>query len=545
MIRRFVFFLLFLTAVTLGIAALCSLSPVQARNGGRLVQADSNIDASTGITLLPTSANFGFEPLGLISAGQKFTVTNNSAAALTIRGVKVTTGFSRFNTCPSTLDVGASCTVTVTFVPSSGGPITGTLSILDSDPSSPQIATLTGTGLGPGVLGGPLGGLSSDQTGIFNSGFTTFIIKWDPFKGLGPVYTQAGCFTCHGGGIDKPSGIPGNTSPNTGTRYGKFNPDETFNYLDGTGTFPENEGGPILHPQTVASLPRRSACKVTGEVVPADATVISLLRSPQLFGMGLIDSIPEATILANQGDKGMGINGVANMVPDENGQLHAGRFGHKASVPNLLFFTITAMFNELGITSPLFPNQHIPSGNQIINPGCQMDANNPEDPAGVSSVSIYQYQAMLGPAPTQPPGPAAQAGKIVFESIGCNLCHTETMQTDPTATIFTDLNGSNMGTVNALANQTVSLYSDLLVHDMGPGLAGGIPLGQASLTHWRTAPLWGLSTRLPSGLLHDMRAKSADAAIQAHGGEATTVINNYIGLSTADRTNLFAFLKSL
>jgi CxxC motif-containing protein (DUF1111 family) len=91
----------------------------------------------------------------------------------------------------------------------------------------------------------------------------------------------------------------------------------------------------------------------------------------------------------------------------------------------------------------------------------------------------------------------------------------------------------------------VSLYSDLLVHDMGPGLAGGIPLGQASLTHWRTAPLWGLSTRLPSGLLHDMRAKSADAAIRAHGGEATTVINNYISLSTADRTNLFAFLKSL
>jgi CxxC motif-containing protein (DUF1111 family) len=195
------------------------------------------------------------------------------------------------------------------------------------------------------------------------------------------------------------------------------------------------------------------------------------------------------------------------MVPDENGQVHAGRFGHKASVPNLLFFTITAMFNELGITSPLFPNQHIPSGNQIINPGCQMDANNPEDPAGVSSVSIYQYQAMLGPAPTQPPGPAAQAGQIVFESIGCNLCHTETMQTDPAATIFTDLNGGNMGTVNALANQTVSLYSDLLVHDM--------------------------------------RAKSADAAIRTHGGEATTVINNYISLSTADRTNLFAFLKSL
>src|SRR6267378_982045 len=138
--RHLVFFLLVATAVTLGIAALYFLSPVQAQNGGRLVRVSSNVDTSAGITLLPTSANFSVEPLGLMSPGQKFTVTNNSAAALTIRGVKVTTGFSRFNTCPSTLDVGASCVITVNFVPSAGGPITGTLSILDLDPSSPQIA---------------------------------------------------------------------------------------------------------------------------------------------------------------------------------------------------------------------------------------------------------------------------------------------------------------------------------------------------------------------------------------------------------------------
>jgi CxxC motif-containing protein (DUF1111 family) len=544
-IHRFVFSLLLASAITLGVAALYFLSSVQAQNRSRLLYVGSNIETSTGVTLSPMSANFNAEPLGLKVPAQKFTLTNNGATALTITSIQVTSGFSRFNTCPSTLDVGASCTVSVNFVPSTGGPITGTLTIIDTDPTSPQVATLTGTGLAPGVLGGPLANLSSTQSSIFNAGFLTFIIKWDPFRGLGPVYTQAGCFTCHGGGIAKPSGIPGNTSSNTGTRYGKFNPDGTFNYLDGTGTFPENDGGPTLHPQTVASLPRRSACKVTGEVVPPDATVVSLIRSPQLFGMGLIDSIPEATILANQGDKGMGINGVANMVPDQNGQLHAGRFGQKASVPNLLFFTISAMFNELGITSPIFPNEHIPSGNQIINSGCEMDANNPEDPAGVNSVLIYQYQALLGPAPTQPLSASAQAGKIVFENIGCNLCHVETMQSDASATVFTDLNGGNMGTVGALANQPVALYSDLLLHDMGPSLAGGIPLGQATLTQWRTTPLWGLSTRLTLGLLHDMRAKGPDNAIRAHGGEATDVINNYVNLSSTDHANLFAFLKSL
>lgn len=545
MIRHLGFSLLLVSAVTLVVASLYFLSPVQAQHPSRLVHPGSNIETSTGVTLSPMSANFNAMPLGLKGPAQKFTVTNNGATALTIIGVQVTAGFSRFNTCPSTLDVGASCTVSVTFVPSTGGLISGTLSIIDTDPTGPQVATLTGTGLGPGVLGGPQANLSSTQSNIFNAGFLTFIIKWDPFRGLGPVYTQAGCFTCHGGGIAKPSGIPGDTSSNTGTRYGKFNPDGTFNYLDGSGAFPENEGGPTLHPQTVASFPKLTGCKVTGEVVPTDATVVSLIRSPQLFGVGLIDSIPEATILANQGAKGMGINGVANMVPDQNGQLHAGRFGQKASVPNLLFFTVSAMFNELGITSPLFPNEHIPSGNQIINSGCEMDVNNPQDPNGVSSVSIYQYQALLGPAPTQPLSPSAQAGKIVFENIGCNLCHVETMQTDPNATVSTDLNGGNMGTVNALANQPVALYSDLLVHDMGPGLSGGIPLGQASLTQWRTAPLWGLSTRLTLGLLHDMRAKGADNAIRAHGGEATQVIDNYVNLPSTDHSNLFAFLKSL
>ncbi len=395
-------------------------------------------------------------------------------------------------------------------------------------------------------LGSPLPGLTSDQSTLFNQGLSTFDTKWDAFRGLGPVFTQAACFTCHGGGVSSPTGVPGQSSSVRGTRYGKWNPDGTFNYLDGTGTSPENEGGPILHNQTVAQFVNHMPhCHIPGEVVPSDATVVNQIRSPQLFGLGLIDSIPESAILANAVDRGLGIKGVANMVPDQFGNLHVGRFGQKASVPNLLFFTVSAMFNELGITTPIFPNEHLPQGIGPIPSACESSPNSPQDTDGANSVSIYHFEVFLAPNTPLALTPAAQVGQSLFESIGCNLCHVEHMQTDPNATVSTDLNGGNLGPVAVLGNQTASLYSDLLLHDMGPGLSGGIPLGQATLTQWRTTPLWGLSSRRTFGFLHDGRTTSVDLAIRAHGGEASQVITNYSGLSSINRSDLLAFLNTL
>ena len=121
-----------------------------------------------------------------------------------------------------------------------------------------------------GQLGGPYVGLTSGQTNLFTRGYDTFAIKWDPIRGLGPVFTQAGCFNCHGGGNNvitqcsfNPPGVAcvyGGSSNLLGTRYGKFNSDGTFNFLDGTGTFPENEGGPIVHGQTVAQFDTLAGC---------------------------------------------------------------------------------------------------------------------------------------------------------------------------------------------------------------------------------------------------------------------------------------------
>ena len=134
-----------------------------------------------------------------------------------------------------------------------------------------------------GQLGGPLIGLSTSQASLWTTGYFTFNIKWDPSRGLGPVFTQTACFNCHGGGNDtitdckfNPPGVAcvaGGSSNILGTRYGKFNSDGSFNYLDGTGTFPENEGGPVMHGQTVSQFNTISGCStMTIAASPTGAT---------------------------------------------------------------------------------------------------------------------------------------------------------------------------------------------------------------------------------------------------------------------------------
>jgi hypothetical protein len=455
------------------------------------------------------------------------------------------------------------------------------------------------------------------------------------------VFTGAACFNCHGGGDNvitqcefNPPGVAcvaGGSSVLLGTRFGKWNGDGTFNYLDGTGTFPENEGGPVLHFQSVSEFGATPGCNqmtvaaapagasesgntvtitttsphgfaagqraqlanvgsatgayngiftilavptsntftytdsVSGlapsgggiaennpvEVVPADAAVVNKLRSPELYGLGLIDSILESTIQANQtaqcANKGTtGICGVTNMVPDQNGNVHIGRFGQKDNVPNLLMFTANAFNNELGITNAYFPVKHLPQG--LPYPAaCAPDQNNPNDVSGDNMLEVYQFNELLAPVIPNNPNPA---GKKVFENTGCNICHTESMTTGPNIKLLLSLSGTLSGVVAPLSNATANLYSDMLLHDMGPGLSGGIPFqpdmqGQATLTQWRTAPLWGLSTRLQIGFLHDNRTTDLNAAILDHGGEASKVIETYKGLLPNDKSNLIAFLSSL
>ncbi|MFZ0732922.1 MAG: di-heme oxidoredictase family protein [Candidatus Sulfotelmatobacter sp.] len=487
-----------------------------------------------------------------------------------------------------------------------------------------------------GQFGGPLAGLSTSMTNLFNGGYGTFVIKWDPIRGLGPDSTQTGCFTCHGAGVDVLTGTAGDTSTTAGTRYGKWNSDNTFNYLDGTGTFPEDEGGPVMHGISNAAfgtLPGCSQVKVASngatesgttvtittttnhgfkkgqevqvlgvgvsgyngqfaivsvpsnttftytntnsalassgggtaqnlphEVVPADATVVSTVRSTQLFGLGLVDNIPDADILANAAaSKQFGITGVANMIADENGVIRPGKFGQKLDAVSVFQFTANAEFNELGITTSnsLFgaagefnPTEHNPQG-LAFPTACQPDTHAPQDVSQANMIKMTQFESLLAPIPPAPPTSQTTAGKTVFESTGCNICHIETYTTQQNVKLRTT-SGGQTSVIPSLSNVTFSPYSDFLLHDMGSGDSGGIPFiphgtGQASLTMWRSAPLWGLSNILAKegGLMHDMTSTSIDAAIRRHGGEASQVVSNYKALSKTDSANLLAFLNSL
>ena len=296
------------------------------------------------------------------------------------------------------------------------------------------------------------------------------------------------------------------------------------------------------------------------EVVPADATVNNEVRSPQLFGFGLIDNIPDSAILANVATgKPFGIAGVANMVPDESGVVRPGKFGQKLDSVSLFQFTANAEFNELGITtdaslfgiSSMFnQTEHNPQG--LAYPtACQPDANAPQDVKQVNMIKMTEFQALLAPLPPAAPTSQTTAGETVFETIGCNVCHIQSFTTQQNVTLPA-INGSRTPVVAALSNVTFNPYSDFLLHDMGTGDPGGIPYqphgtGQATLTMWRTSPLWGLSNVLlkAGGLMHDNTSTTIDAAIRRHGGEAATVVGNYTALNSTDSANLLAFLGSL
>lgn len=491
-----------------------------------------------------------------------------------------------------------------------------------------------------GEFGGPLAGLNTTITDLFNGGYNTFVIKWDPVRGLGPVSTQTGCFDCHGTGTDVLTGTAGDTSSTTGTRYGKWNPDNTFNYLDGSGEtkYAENEGGPILHgisnaafgtlpgcnqmvvaaspggavevgktvtittteahgfkvgqtaqilnvpvsgyngQFTIVSVPSTTTFTYTNtvsgladsgsgtaqnlphEVIPADATVVSTVRSPNLFGLGLIDNIPDSAILANAGiSKSYGITGVANMVADESGVVRPARFGQKLDAVSLFQFTANAEFHELGITtnnslfgisSEFFPTEHDPQGLPFPS-SCQTDKNSPQDVNQVNMIQMYQFESLLASIPPAKGTTDTEDGAATFVSIGCSVCHIESFTTQSNVKLRTT-SGGNTAVVGSLSNVTFNPYSDFLLHDMGSGDSGGIPFqpngtGLATLTMWRTSPLWGLSNTLAKagGLMHDNGSTTIDKAIRRHGGEAATVEANYVALSSKDSSNLLAFLGSL
>lgn len=285
-------------------------------------------------------------------------------------------------------------------------------------------------------------------------------------------------------------------------------------------------------------LQARSIDPVVMEVIPAAATIRATRITTPLFGAGLLDAIPDATIqaLANQ-TKPDGVRGRAAVIVDSaTGQTRVGRFGWKAQQASLRTFAGDAYLNEMGITNSLFPLENAPNGNlallnQINNRVTIVGLQAPVNPAtGLSKVErVTDFMRFLAAPPVRALTASAASGQTVFQQIGCALCHTPTMLTAANA-------------VPPLNNQTVRLFSDLLLHDMG-SLNDGIAQGAATGREMKTAPLWGLKAR-PTWL-HDGRARTIDAAIIAHDGEGAISRTRFQQLSNTQRQQLLDFLNNL
>ncbi len=223
------------------------------------------------------------------------------------------------------------------------------------------------------------------------------------------------------------------------------------------------------------------------------------------------------------------------MVTDvATGESRVGRFGWKAQHATLLSFSGDALNNEIGITNRLFPKAAAPDGNEallakFVSPGAPIE-DQPDPATGLSEIDrVSNYMRLLAPPPGAPATAASLAGQKLFSAVGCAGCHTPSFNTGPNS-------------VAALANQTVPLYSDLLLHDMG-SLSDGIAQGAASPAQMKTPPLWGLNAR--ALFLHDGRATTVAQAILDHDGEAANAKAAFQQLSSAEQSRLLAFLGTL
>jgi CxxC motif-containing protein (DUF1111 family) len=404
--------------------------------------------------------------------------------------------------------------------------------------------------VGAPQLGDCVTGLKPTETNFFNNGQKQFNRLWGLTEGVGPVITDGSCKRCHA------TPVLGGGSVRLLTFFGKTNPDGSFDPL-------LNEGGLLLQPISNAPFIPGGVCTLPGEQIPLDANSVERRVAPPVFGFGLIDAIADADLLAEVQNQLAnyqveGIHGTANIVTTylSNPANTVGRFGKKSQMANLVEQAAFAFAHDFGITNLLFTEEDLPSGGNIP-PECVENSLHPNNSNGGSGSNgmfpLSHFMRYLAPPTPQAcaTGSACDLGKTVFTTIGCDKCHKQSYTTPASVRVRLDTTGTTIPSP-ALSSQVVNLYSDLLLHDMGNSLKGKIPPGQAqtgnaSLTQWRTVPLWGLSVR--TKYLHDGRASDLNTAILGHSldntGEAAVVIGRYKALTPTDQANLIAFINSL
>jgi CxxC motif-containing protein (DUF1111 family) len=438
----------------------------------------------------------------------------------------------------------------------------------------------------PGVRGGaagagkPLPGLTTDEGAFFSDGLARFadieVVTGGNNNGLGPRFNSNQCLSCHAqpaAGGSSPVRNPliaiatlngaKNVVPWFITQNGPIR--ETRFKRNPNGT---NDGG-VHNIFVITGRSDAAGCGIAQpDFLPAgnplsgqggNPNIIFRIPTP-VFGAGLIEAISDSAILANMRadaplKAGLGISGHPNAHLSGNANRSANdgtitRFGWKAQNKSLLIFAGEAYNVEMGITNQLFPQERDET------PGCLFNAT-PEDTlnfttnstttsnpntAALSDIEAFaDFMRMLAPPTPAPETPSTVNGRAIFAKVGCVHCHTPSFTTGKRIA-----SGSSTNPSAALSNQTVNLFSDLLVHHMGRGLADGITQGGAGPDEFRTAPLWGVGQRV--FFLQDGRTSSLVEAIEAHrspGSEADKVIDRFNKLPARERQDIINFLRSL
>lgn len=366
------------------------------------------------------------------------------------------------------------------------------------------------------TLGSKLANLSGQDSTDFDDGLVAFSSNEGPADGLGPVFNGESCGQCHFQGA---IGGAGNDLALTRvTRIGGI--------VDGKYSDLEHLGGPVI--QSRSNREFDPTFPHGREFVPSEAKFVSQRITTPLFGLGLVEAIPEPDIVARAQRKfGDGVAGTVNWVTHPvTGNKEVGRFGWKAQISTIEVFASDAYVNEMGITVPIFQEEQKPQGHAIA-PGAD-PVGEPEDAEDVEL--FISFMKFLAPPTRSKLSIIAQNGERLFGTMGCANCHAPQYKT-------------GVNDTPALSQKDVNLYSDLLVHKMGSALADGIIQGSAQGDQFRTAPLWGLSKR--RFLLHDGRATSVDEAVSFHGGEAAIAAGRFFGATDTERAAMREFLKSL
>lgn len=372
--------------------------------------------------------------------------------------------------------------------------------------------------------------------------------------GLGPLYNNISCVSCHAGdGRGRPPlygeelvsilfrlSIPGSApdgGPNPVPGFGgQLQPRSVVGSIGEANVVITYTELPAFFPDGESYSLREPHYTITNPYIPLPPNVmISPRVAPPVFGLGLLEAIPESTILAlaDESDANKdGISGKPNYVQDVvNKQSTLGRFGLKCNQPNLRQQNAGAYNGDMGVTTTVFPEENSHGQLQGI------PAHSPEVDDKTLDAVVHYTRTLAVPARRNTGNAEVQRGKKLFVQANCSGCHTMTLQTGV------------VDNLPELSNQTIHPYTDLLLHDMGDGLSDGRPDYKASGNEWRTAPLWGIGlTEIVNGhsnFLHDGRARSLIEAIMWHGGEATASRDYFKNLSAGDRKAVILYLRSL